>query len=216
MAIIFSLALAGFFAALGIVLACDHWISIKAKNYHFSQIEELPKRETAVILGCSEKLANGRDNLFFKYRIEAAVALYRAGKCDHIIVSGDNSRSDYDEPAQMKRALTRLGVPANRVQADCAGFRTLDSIVRANAIFDQSDFIVVSQKFHNERAIYIAQQKRLGVIGFDARDVSRSGGIRTRLRECLARVKTLLDVHVLSTEPKFLGPGIALTQNQKN
>jgi len=210
MAILFSLALIGLISVLGIVLACDRWISSKAENLHFSRVEELPKREAALVLGCSEKLASGRTNLFFKYRIEAAAALYRAGKCNYIIVSGDNSRADYDEPAQMTSALTGLGVPPNRVKADCAGFRTLDSIVRANAIFDQSDFIVVSQRFHNERAIYIGQQKHLDIIGFDARDVSRSGGIRTRLRECLARVKTLLDVHILSTEPKFLGPKIAL------
>lgn len=211
--ILVSLALLGTLAASGIVLACDRWISRSVENLHFSRIEDLPARKVAVVLGCSEKLANGRANLYFKYRMEAAAAVYRAGKCGTIIVSGDNSTADYDEPSQMKRALTGLGVPPDRVEPDCAGFRTLDSMVRAGAIFDQTEFIVVSQRFHNERAIYIAREHGLDAVGFDARNVTKAGGIKTRLREGLARVKTILDVHLLSAEPRFLGPKIALNRD---
>lgn len=214
MSILLSLAIIGLLTVLAVMAFCDRWVSNQAEDLHSSRIQDLPPRKVAVVLGCSEKLANGRTNLYFKYRIEAAAALFRAGKCESIIVSGDNSTNDYDEPSQMKNALIGLGVPPNRVESDYAGFRTLDSVVRAKAIFDQSEFIVVSQKFHNERAIYIAKAHGLDAVGFDARDVSKAGGIKTRLRESLARVKTILDVHVLSTEPKFLGPKVAINQER--
>lgn len=210
MSILISLSILGALVILGFVLACDLWISRQTANLHFDRIDDLPEREVALVLGCSEKLSNGRSNLYFRYRMEAAAAVYRAGKCRAIIVSGDNSRSDYDEPAMMTRALVRLGVPPDRIHPDYAGFRTLDSVVRSRAVFEQSALIVVSQPFHNERAIYIARQNGLDAIGFDARNVARAGGFKTRLREGFARAKTILDLHVLDTEPRFLGPKIAL------
>jgi SanA protein len=171
---------------------------------------QVPNHKAALVLGCSKTLASGRANLFFRYRIEAAAALYHAGKADYLIVSGDNHRHGYDEPTDMREALIAAGVPAERIYRDYAGFRTLDSVVRAREVFGQREIVIVSQPFHNQRAIFIARGHGIDAIGFNAADVARFGGLRTKAREHLARCKTVLDVWLLRTLPKFLGPSVAL------
>lgn len=155
-------------------------------------------------------LPNGRHNLYFLRRIEAAASLYHAGKADHILVSGDNHRPGYNEPEDMKQALIQKGVPPNRIICDYAGFSTLDSIVRANRIFGQQHFTVVSQAFHNRRAIFIGRFFGLDITGFNADDIPRSLSVKTLLREELARVKTLLDLWVLKRKPRYLGTPIQI------
>ncbi len=193
------------------VLICHRSVSRSASGKVFDSASDVPKRKAAVVMGCSRVLANGRNNVYFSYRIDAAARLFQEGKCDYIIVSGDNSHEGYDEPTDMRDELIAKGLPENRIYRDYAGFRTLDSVVRAKTIFGQDDFIVVSQKFHNERAIYIAQKHGCkDVVGYTASRVSTFGGFRTRMREYLARVKTVLDVSVLQTKPKFLGDKVVL------
>ncbi|MDF1860822.1 MAG: ElyC/SanA/YdcF family protein [Verrucomicrobiales bacterium] len=102
-------------------------------------------------MGCSEFLANGRTNLYFRYRMEAAAEAFHQGKYRFLIVSGDNSRKEYNESEAMRNALFRRGVPYSRIYEDFAGFRTLDSVVRAKEIFGQKMLLVISQRFHNER-----------------------------------------------------------------
>ena len=162
------------------------------------------------MLGCVSRLADGRRNLFFTYRVQAAAELFHAGKVRFLIVSGDNHIRTYDEATDMKDELVRLGVPAERIQCDYAGFRTFDSVVRAKAVFGETELTVISQQFHNERAIFIAQHSGLDLIGFNARDVGTYHGFLTRCREQLARVRTVLDVYVLPTRPHFLGPKIQI------
>lgn len=178
------------------------------KDQVFTEIEELPTGTTALVLGCRRILENDRLNLYFKYRIDQTVALYEAGVLDQIIVSGDNSRKGYDEPTDMKEALVERGVPREIIHPDYAGFSTLDSIVRAKEVFLQEDLIVISQRFHLHRAAYIGNQKGVNVYGSVARDLSVRSGVRTRIRESLARVKTILDVHLLGRQPRFLGDPI--------
>ena len=170
----------------------------------------IPRRSAALVLGCAGTLSNGRPNLYFRYRIEAAAALYHAGRTDYLIVSGDNRRADYDEPTDMREALIAAGVPGDRIYRDYAGFSTLDSVVRAREIFGQREFIIVSQPFHNKRALYIARGHGIDAIAFNAADVARFGGLRTKAREYLARCKTLLDLRLLGTSPRFLGPPVTL------
>ncbi len=129
---------------------------------------------------------------------------------DYLLVSGDNSRETYDEPADMKRALVRLGVPADRIVCDYAEFSTLDSVVRAREVFLEETLVVVSQEFHVCRAIYIGKARGVDLVGFAARDVPRRHGIQTELREGLARFKAVLDVSLLGRQPRFLGETIAI------
>jgi SanA protein len=142
----------------------------------------------------------------------AAVALYQAGKVKAFIVSGDNATHQYDEPTAMKADLVALGIPADIIYCDYAGFRTLDSVLRAETIFDQKRFLIVSQHFHNERAIFLARQHGLEPEGFDAKDVSRQFTPTTFYREFLARVQAVIDVLVLDKQPKFAGPKVGITQ----
>ncbi|MEL7222177.1 MAG: ElyC/SanA/YdcF family protein, partial [Bacteroidota bacterium] len=137
----------------------NDYINNVTRQKLFTNIDLIPVRKTGLLLGTVKNLANGQTNLYFSYRIQAAADLYHAGKIEQLIVSGDSSRKDYNEPADMQEALIALGVPAERIHLDYAGFRSLDSVVRANAIFDMKEFTVISQPFHNARAVYIAQQK---------------------------------------------------------
>ena len=125
------------------------------------------------------------------------------------MVSGDNSRVGYNEPEDMKVALMERGVPEAAIYLDYAGFRTLDSMVRMREIFKTTSFIVISQAFHNERAVYIGNHFGLDVIGFNAQDVSKAFGIKTMLREKLARVKVFVDI-LFNQQPKFLGKQITI------
>ena len=135
-----------------------------------------------------------------------------AGKVDGILVSGDNGREDYNEPAQMKEDLVALGVPADYITADYAGFRTLDSIYRAEEVFGLHAYTVVSQPFHLERALYLAGQRGQDVIGYAAYGPAGYWGRRVRAREVLARALAVLDVEVLGREPRFLGEPVTVTR----
>ncbi|MEO0414622.1 MAG: ElyC/SanA/YdcF family protein [Verrucomicrobiota bacterium] len=192
------------------ILVSEKWVISSAKDRLYTEADQVPHRPVALVLGCAKILPDGRRNLFFIYRIQAAAELYHAGKCDYLIVSGDNSKESYDEPTDMRDALIEAGVPESKIYRDYAGFRTLDSVVRANSIFDQKSITLVSQKFHNERAIFIARQRGIDAIGLNCHDVRRLGGLKTKLRERLARVKTVLDVTLLRTQPKFLGEKVQI------
>ena len=190
---------------LAVVFGCEWWVHRAAHGRCFRAVRDVPEAPVAVVLGTSSHVADGRPNLFFTTRIKAAAELFRAGKVRALIVSGDNGTVSYDEPTQMKLALVKLGVPEARIVCDYAGFRTLDSVVRAREVFGQSRMIFVSQHFHNARAIYLARAFGIDALGFDAADVAVAHSVKTWFREKLARVKAVLDVNVLGTEPRFLG-----------
>lgn len=176
-------------------------------TYH--SISEVPYNNVGLVLGTAKTLKNGNTNLYFKYRVEATAELYRNGKITYVLVSGDNGRAEYDEPTDFKNALIARGIPAERIYLDYAGFRTLDSVVRAKKIFGQESLTFISQKFHNERAIYLAQANGIDAIGFNARDVSKRYGFKVKVREYFARTKAYLDV-LLGVGPKFLGEKILI------
>jgi len=204
-------------AALAGVLALGHYlVAWSATQRCYREIDQVPNRDVALVLGCSRLTADGRGNLFFRNRIEAAAALYRSHKIRYLIVSGDNSRPGYDEPSDMKAALVDRGVPAACIYRDCAGLRTLDSIARAREIFGVTSLVVVSQQFHAERAIYLASHHGIDAVGFAARDVGSIHGLKASVREAFARVKAVLDVHVLRTRPKFGGPQILVGEAEAN
>ncbi len=188
---------------------CDVCVEEIARKHIYENIENVPSKNAALVLGTSLRLSNGRVNPYFLYRIQAAVELYKNGKVNYLIVSGDNGRESYDESTDMKNMLMELGVPESAIYLDFAGFRTLDSVVRCEAIFGQTEVIVVSQKFHNERAVFLAKAKGINAIGYNAKDLNTSLGLRVHLREKLARVKAVMDI-ILRTKPKYLGPKIEL------
>jgi SanA protein len=181
-----------------------------ARGRLYSEPTGIPYRRVALVLGCSEKLGNGQVNPFFENRIRAAASLYRAHKIDYFLVSGDHHIASYDEPTAMKNHLIADGVPADHIVCDYAGFRTVDSIIRAKKVFGQSRITIISQRFHNERAIFLARHHGIDAIGFDAQDVNGYYSFLTRCRDQGSKMFTLLDVYVLRTKPKFLGPPVSI------
>jgi SanA protein len=194
----------------GFVLYANLRIVFYGRRYLYQRVEEVPANRVGLILGTSRYLRSGAPNPYFRYRIESAVALYEAGKVEFLIASGDNSREWYNEPVRMREDLLAQGVPPEAIYLDYAGFRTLDSVVRSNRVFEQSAITIVSQEFHNLRAVYIARHFGIDAVGFNARDVEGAAGLRTRLREYFARVKAIIDVHITRTQPKFLGDAIRI------
>lgn len=188
---------------------CDRSIRIAAAPLVFDTPGDIPHNRVGVVLGTSEKGRGGGPNAYFTHRIKAAADLYHAGKVDHLLLSGDNGRSDYNEPLAMRNALINAGVDSSSITLDHAGFRTFDSMVRAREVFGQERFTVISQRFHNERAIFIAQRAGLQVVGYNATDVAGRSGWRTLLREKAARVKVFVD-HLFGVEPRFLGEPVVI------
>ncbi|MCU0748043.1 MAG: YdcF family protein [Akkermansiaceae bacterium] len=175
----------------------------------FSDVSKVPETRVGLVFGTTDRVG-GRENLYFRYRIEAATRLWKAGKLKTLIVSGDNREMSYNEPEKMRQALVERGIPASRIVCDYAGLRTLDSVVRAKEIFGVDSVVFISQRFQNERAIYLAKAHGIEAWGYDARDVVSHGGLKTKLREVGARVKMWLDVNLLHTGPKHLGEKVAL------
>ena len=184
-------------------------IENSATSFVSGSIEEIPAEKAALVLGTSKTLKSGYKNHYFEYRIDAAEQLYKNGKVNYIIVSGDNSHKNYNEPEDMMNALVERGIPKEKIFLDFAGLRTLDSVVRAKEIFGQDSFIIVSQKFHNERAVYIAQQFGIKAYGYNAEDVNRYAGFKTNFREKFARAKVFLDL-LFGVDPKFDGPKVVI------
>ncbi|MBD0258893.1 MAG: YdcF family protein [Cytophagales bacterium] len=192
------------------VLYCNWRVQHDTATYTFTRVAGVPHNRVGLLLGTSNRLRNGSPNPFFNYRIAAAVSLYRQKKVDYLVVSGDNSQKHYNEPEMMKTALVKRGVPANRIYMDYAGLRTLDSVVRCRKIFGQSRFTIISQAFHNQRALFIAQHYGLDAVGFNARDVTGRNGLKVQFREMLARVKVFLDLYLLNKQPKYLGEEVKI------
>jgi SanA protein len=195
--------------AIIMLLCCDLIIRRSTSGSLHDTIGSIPVNEVGLVLGTSDRARGGGTNLFFKHRIESAVALFRAGKVNHLLVSGDNGTLSYNEPRQMRRALMAAGIDSSRITLDFAGFRTLDSVVRAKEVFGQSRLTIISQRFHNERAVFIARRYGIDAIGFNAPDPPAWWGIRTWFRERLARVKVFTDL-ALGAKPRFLGEPIAI------
>ena len=188
------------------LISIDTYISKQAESDLYSKIKKVPVKKAALLLGTAKYIARGKKNYFYTYRIRAATQLFKSGKVKAIVVSGDNSTKYYDETTRMQKDLIKAGIPSRYITLDYAGFRTLDSVVRAEAIFDLKDYIIVSQKFHLERALFIAKAKGQKVIGFMAKDIpGTAAAYRMKAREYLARAKAFLDVYILHTEPKFYG-----------
>lgn len=191
------------------LIVCNQTIKKHTAAQIYSEVITIPQNKVGLLLGTSPKLKNGNNNLYFDYRILAAVELYKAGKIKYILISGDNRREEYNEPEEMKKALMQKGVPEKSIYLDYAGFRTLDSVVRAKEVFGQNQLTIISQRFHNERAIYLAEKNGINAIGYNAKDVNAYAGLKTNIRELLARVKMFIDL-AIDKQPHFLGEKIII------
>lgn len=198
-------AAGGLVFALAGFLAASEWAVIRgARGRIVNDPAASDTADVALVLGTAP-IVHGRANFFYEARLDAAAELFRRGTVRALLVSGDNSRRDYDEPTDMKRDLIARGVPAERITCDYAGFSTLDSIERARGVFGQDRVIVVSQRFHLERALFLADAAGLEARGVAAADAPRFWALRTRAREVVARGKAVLDA-TLARGPRFLGP----------
>jgi SanA protein len=186
------------------VFVSNYWVFSVGKFYSYNNIEDLDYRDVALVLGTSRSVDGRIENPFFTHRIKAAAELYHAGKVKHFILSGDNSNSKYNEPLDMKKKLIQMGVPAEAITMDFAGRRTLDSVIRCKEIFQQNKVIIISQAFHNYRALFIARYHGMDAIGFNAK-YPKEASYKTLFREYLARPKAILDLYILKKRPKIMG-----------
>lgn len=151
-----------------------------------------------------------QENIYFRNRIDAVRDLYVSGRIDCVLVSGDNSTEQYNEARDMQSALMSEWIPPERIFLDYAGFRTLDSVVRAKEIFGQNRFTIISQKFHIARALWIAKHFNIDAVGYTAADVPWNLGIRTMIREIGSRLTLYWDLYIADTSPKFLGDSVRI------
>ncbi|NDV77900.1 hypothetical protein D0T57_02800 [Dysgonomonas sp. 511] len=206
---IMAIVLIGLISVVAIVVFANWKIPHDTEKYIYNNVDSVPPQKAALVLGAARYIGS-RQNPYFSYRIQAASELYRVGKVKAFVVSGDNSRKDYNEAEDMRQALIEAGVPDSVIHLDYAGFRTLDSVVRMNKIFGQDAFIIVSQEFHNERAVFLAQYYGLDAYGYNARDLNLNrSSYRTKIREVFARVKVFIDI-IIGKGPKFLGEQIEI------
>jgi SanA protein len=180
-----------------------------SKSLTYNNTEDIPHNKVGVVLGTTKYVATGVLNPYYIYRIDAAEELYKADKVDFLLVSGDNGQVEYNEPILMKNDLVSRGIPEEKIFLDYAGFRTLDSIIRSREVFGQESITVISQEFHNKRAIFIARVNGIAAVGYNAKDVSYNVGLKTNTREVFARVKMMIDF-IVNKQPKYLGEKIEI------
>ncbi len=194
-----------FFAVVLLLLACNIWVILSTTGQVYSEIRDIPANRVALVLGTSKRFADGKPNTYFHNRIDAAARLYKEGKVKHLILSGDNRTQYYNEPRDMRKALMDRGIPDTAITLDFAGLRTLDSMVRSKKVFGQEEVVVVTQKFHTYRAVFIGEYYHINTIAYAAEDVPFRESMNILFREFLARPMAVLDLYVLRKNPRHLG-----------
>lgn len=165
------------------------WVFALTNGRTYTKISKIPPREVALVLGTSPKMRSGVSNPYFTKRMDATALLYHHGKVRKIIVSGEKSKG-YNEPGAMKNYLVyQEGVPEEIIIEDPKGFNTYKSILRCKDVYKENNIIIVSQGFHNLRALFFARNNNMNALGFDAQDVSKPESYyRNQFREILARM----------------------------
>ena len=184
-------------AIVFIIASCNMIVIHYSKDRLYDNVKDIPYKEVGLLLGTSPRTKEGHANIYYTYRIEAAVKLYKVKKISRILISGDGREKNYDEPRYMRRHLIKRGIPANKIILDKQGLRTFDSVIRAKEVYGYSEFTIISQKFHNERAIFLARHNDIDAIGFNAKDAPNQKGKsakKMRIRELFAKVKVFTDL----------------------
>ncbi|MFF9864010.1 vancomycin high temperature exclusion protein [Streptomyces sp. NPDC013953] len=189
---------------LGCVLALTPatWMHAVADS-RLRSAGEVPAQDVAVVFGAG--LWNGRPTPYLAHRLDTAAELYRGGKVKVVLVTGDNSRAEYDEPDAMRAYLTDRGVPDGRIVSDYAGFDTWDSCVRAKKIFGVDRAVLVTQGFHIRRAVALCREAGIDVYGVGVDEPHDSVWYYGGVRELLAAGKAAADA-AFEPDPVFLGP----------
>lgn len=207
----FTISLSALFLMLLVlVFGCDLYISSYSKN-GTTESKDVEYHHVGLLLGTSKYTSSNTVNLFYQHRLDAAVKLYKSGIICNILVSGDNRHRSYNEPITFYKDLVDRGVEEQHIYLDYAGFRTFDSVVRAQKVFKQDSILIISQKFHNERALFIADKMGIDASAYHAKAVDFGFSPKVYFREKLARVKAVLDIYFLNTQPKFLGEEITIS-----
>lgn len=179
--------------------------------YSFSGGSGKADADCILVLGCGVR-PDGTPSLMLTDRLETGIALYRAGVAEKLLMSGDHGTEDYDEVNTMKNIAKENGVPSADIFMDHAGFSTYDSVYRAKEIFCAKKVIIVSQKYHLPRALYVAEKLGLDAYGVAAADVSYRGQGYREVREMLARAKDFCNA-ALKRKPRLLGDAIPVSGN---
>ncbi len=182
-----------------IIIVCNQLVVNNAKGKAFFEIDSIKYNKVGLLLGTTPQARFDRiTNYFFIYRIDAAEQLYKAGKIEKILISGDeNSLDGVNETVCMRDSLVERGVPANAIILDGKGYRTICSVINANKVYGLKSFTIISQMFHNERAIYQAEHLGLDVENIQAYNAKAPKSRRaylTTIREYFARVKMFMDI----------------------
>ncbi len=177
-------------------------VIIVASTYHLiaDSENEFETPETVLVLGTSRLNKSGERNQYFDHRLEAVEYLYTHKEIDQIILSGDNRTRYYNEPGDMQKALLDMGIPEEIIILDPAGLRTLDSVVRCKEVFGRKRVLIITQRFHLFRALYIGKNREMDVFGFEAEKPEYSS-FPMEFREIFARTVAFLDIHILGTSP---------------
>ena len=182
---------AGALAVVLLAWLAERRLDREAARDSFFDIERVPAADVALVLGASPIGPEGGPNRYLVYRLDAAAALWRAGKARYLIASGGD-----DEPEAMRDGLIARGVPRAAIYLDAAGRRTHDSVLRARDVFGQKRLLIVSQRFHLGRALYIAHGAGMEAWGFNARDVEQPYSVATELRRFPSALRAIWDVAV--------------------
>ena len=205
----FYLLAAILITTIAIIFLTNQAVEQSSVGKLYTDTERIPYNKVGLLLGTGKYGPNNFINPYYQYRVDAAVALLRSGRITYLVISGDNSSKNYNEPEDMKQDIIRAGIDSSVIFLDYAGFRTFDSIVRLKEIFGQKKVTIISQPFHNERAVFIAEKEGIEAIAFNAKDVGFNAGIKIQLREKLARVKVHID-YLFGTSPKYLGEKVVI------
>jgi len=202
-----SLLVLGILAVVGVAVWATpyEWLSHRESGSIYHDLNTIPSRPVAIVFG-AHVTKSGMLSSMLRGRVDAAIALYKAGKVEKLLMTGDNGSRGYDEVTPMKRYAVAHGVPADKIVRDFAGFHTFDSCYRARHVFDVTSAILVTQDYHLPRALYIADRVGLDAVGFVAPDNATPHEMNAnRFREASADVKAVIDTDLLHAKPKFGG-----------
>jgi len=189
------------------ILALNFYVKTVTSGRRYSDTKQIPPQRIAIVLGAG--IYNDQPSPMLADRISAAVELYKLGTVQKLLMTGDNSREDYDEVTVMQRYAIKLGIPEQDITLDYAGFKTYHSCYRANAIFGVKQAVVITQNFYLPRAVYLCQNLGVDAVGLGTPDwesYRRETIMNYTFREYISTIKALWQVHITRPKPTFLGP----------